>query len=80
MTIICSFILIKRSFNFRFFNDVLILNYGDILLVNPSLMTSFLTFSDKFTEVPLNEDTVNHYIHHRHTGGKKQHTTGLFIL
>ncbi|EFD8929992.1 AraC family transcriptional regulator, partial [Escherichia coli] len=62
------------------FNDVLILNYGDILLVNPSLMTSFLTFSDKFTEVPLNEDTVNHYIHHRHTGEKPTYDGPVHFL
>ncbi len=59
---------------------MLILNYGDILLVNPSLMTSFLTFSDKFTEVPLNEDTVNHYIHHRHTGKKTTYDGPVHFL
>ncbi|EFN9100890.1 helix-turn-helix domain-containing protein [Escherichia coli] len=62
MSIICSFIRVERNFEVFIINDQLTLNYGDVLLVNSSVRTSLLAFSEHFTEVSLNEETVSDFI------------------
>lgn len=59
---VCYFILIKKPINFQFLKDFLILNYGDVLLLKHSERDFLQSYSDKYLEIELNEDTVRNYL------------------
>ncbi|MDD8344952.1 AraC family transcriptional regulator [Escherichia coli] len=58
----CSFIFVRKSFAFRLFNDVAMLNYGDILLASPTARTKLLIHSNCFTEIQFSHETIDWYI------------------
>ncbi len=59
---VCYFILIKKPINFQFLKDFLILNYGDVLLLKHSERDFLQSYSDKYLEIELNEDTIRNYL------------------
>ena len=59
---VCYFILIKKPINFQFLKDFLILNYGDVLLLKHSERDFLQSYSDKYLEIELNDNTVGNYL------------------
>ena len=72
---VCSFVLILKPFNVRFSGQYIILNYGDVLLVNCSSMYAFRPYSGYFAEVQFDEHMVNSFIH-SNSSGKRGHRHG----
>ncbi len=72
---VCSFVLILKPFNVRFFGEYIILNYGDVLLVKCSSMHALRPYSGYFAEVQFDEHMVNSFIHSNSTG-KRNHRHG----
>ncbi|EEV6942975.1 AraC family transcriptional regulator, partial [Escherichia coli] len=62
MSGVCYFILIKKPINFQFLKDLLILNYGDVLLLKHSERDFLQSYSDKYLEIELNDNTVGNYL------------------
>ncbi|MGE9547147.1 helix-turn-helix domain-containing protein [Escherichia coli] len=57
-----SVLLIKKSFNITLLNELLILNYGDVMLVNTSVNEIMSLHSDKITTALLSEKSVISYM------------------
>lgn len=57
-----SVLLIKKSFNITLLNELLILNCGDVMLVNTSVNEIMSLHSDKITTVLLSEKSVISYM------------------
>lgn len=59
MSGVCYFILIKKPINFKFLKD---LNYGDVLLLKHSERDCLQSFSEKYIEFELDDNTVRNYL------------------
>lgn len=62
MSGVCCFLLIKKPISFQFLNDLLILNYGDVLLLKYSERNCLQTYSDKYIEFEIDDATVRNYL------------------
>ncbi|HFO4280929.1 TPA: AraC family transcriptional regulator, partial [Escherichia coli] len=59
---VCYFILIKKPITFKFLNDFMALNSGDVLLVKHTEREFLQSHSEKYSEFELTDDNVRNYL------------------